>query len=81
MKNLLEDLNRRFEQAEKQISKLEDRSTKIIHSVDRKEKRMKRNEQSLRPVGHICIIGISEGEDRGAERICKEIMEKHFQLW
>lgn len=44
MKSSLEDLNRRFEQAEKQIRKLEDRSTKIIHSVDQKDKRMKRNE-------------------------------------
>ena len=44
MKSSLEDLNRRSEQAEKQIRKLEDRSTKIIHSVDQKDKRMKRNE-------------------------------------
>jgi len=45
MKSSLEDLNR-FEQAEKQIRKLKDRSTKIIiHSVDQKDKRMKRNEQ------------------------------------
>ena len=80
MKNSLEDLNRRFEQVEKQISKLKDRSTKIIHSVDQKEKTIQRNEQSLRPVGRICIIGISEGEDRGAERIFEEIMEKHFQF-
>ena len=44
MKSSLEDLNRRSEQAEKQIRKLEERSTKIIHSVDQKDKRMKRNE-------------------------------------
>ena len=43
MKSSLEDLNRRFEQAEKQIRKVEDRSTKIIHSVDQKDKRMKTN--------------------------------------
>ena len=44
MKSSLEDLNR-FEQAEKQIRKLKDRSTKIIHSVDQKDKRMKTNRQ------------------------------------
>lgn len=76
MKSSLEDLNRRFEQAEKQIRKLEDRSTKIIHSVDQKDKRMKRNEQCLRLVGHICTIGISEG----AERLFEEIMEKIFPI-
>ena len=68
MKSSLEDLNRRSEQAEKQIRKLEDRSTKIIHSVDQKDKRMKRNEQNLRLVGHICIIGISEGQDRRSRK-------------
>ena len=41
MESSLEDLNRSFQQAEKQIRKLEDRSTKIIHSVDQKDKRMK----------------------------------------
>ena len=74
MKSSLEDLNRRFEQAEKQIRKVEDRSTKIIHSVDQKDKRMKRNEQCLRLVGHICTIGISEG-------LFEEIMEKIFPIW
>lgn len=39
MKNSLEGLNRRFELAEKQISKLKDRSTEIIHSVNSKEKK------------------------------------------
>lgn len=68
MKSSLEDLNRRSEQAEKQIRKLEERSTKIIHSVDQKDKRMKRNEQNLRLVGHICIIGISEGQDRRSRK-------------
>ena len=75
MKSSLEDLNR-FEQAEKQIRKLKDRSTKIIHSVDQKDKRMKRNEECLTLVGHICIIGISEG----VERLFKEIMEKIFPI-
>ena len=68
MESSLEDLNRRFQQAEKQIRKLEDRSTKIIHSVDQKDKRMKRNEQNLRLVGHVCIIGISEGQERRSRK-------------
>ena len=55
---------------------MKDRSTKISHSVDQKDKRMKRNEECLTLVGHICIIGISEG----VERLFKEIMEKIFPI-
>lgn len=48
MKNSLKDLNRRFELAEKQISKLKDRSTEIIHSVNSKS--LERNKQGLRDI-------------------------------
>lgn len=42
MKNLLERFNSRFKLAEKRISKLEDRSIKIVQSEEKK------NEQGLR---------------------------------
>ena len=51
-----------------------------------KEKRMKRNEDSLRHLwdnikcNNICIIGVPEGEERekGPEKIFEEIMVKNF---
>lgn len=48
MKNLLEEFKGRFEQAEKLIIKLEDRTLKIIESSEQKEKRLKKSKQSLR---------------------------------
>ena len=52
----------------------------------KKEKRMKRNEDSLRKLwdnikrNNICIIGISEGEERekGPKKIFEEIIVKKF---
>ena len=51
-----------------------------------KEKRMKRNEDSLRDLWdnikhhNICIIGVPEGEERekGPEKICEEIIVENF---
>ena len=51
-----------------------------------KEKRMKRNEDSLRDLwdnikrNNIRIIGVPEGEERekGPEKICEEIIVKNF---
>lgn len=45
MKNIVEGLNYRFEQAEGRIIKLEDRSTEIFQSEDRKKKRKEKNEE------------------------------------
>ena len=50
MKNSLEGLNRRSE-LEERISKFENRSFEIIQSEKQKDKRMKKNEQSLRDCG------------------------------
>ena len=47
MKNSLEKLKITYEKAEERIIKLEDRSTEIIQSEEKKEKRMKKNEHSL----------------------------------
>ena len=48
MKNTLEGINSRITEAEKQISELEDRMVEITVMEQNKEKRMKRNEDSLR---------------------------------
>ena len=48
MKNTLEGINTRITEAEEQKSELEDRKVEIIATEQNKEKRMKRNEDSLR---------------------------------
>ena len=73
MKNSLEGLNRRSE-LEERISKFENRSFEIIQSEKQKDKRMKKNEQSLRDCGthmvkhtNLWIMGVTEGEEREKE--------------
>ena len=51
MNNTLEGINRRITKAEKQINDLEDRMVEITateQNIEKKKKRMKRNEDSLR---------------------------------
>ena len=48
MKTTLEGINSRITEAEEQISDLEDRMVEISAAGQNKEKRMKRNEDSLR---------------------------------
>ena len=48
MKNTLEGINGRTIEAEERISELEDKLMEIIATEQNKEKRMKRNEDSLR---------------------------------
>ena len=48
MKNTLEGVNSRISEAEEQISDLEDRMVEFTAMEQNKEKRMKRNEDSLR---------------------------------
>ena len=66
MKNTLEGINSRITEAEEWISELEDRMVEITAKEQNKEKRMKRNEDSLRDLGdnikctNIRIIGVPE---------------------
>ena len=77
MKNILEGIDSRLNEAEERISELEDRVVEITASKQIKEKRMKWNEDSLRDLWdnikhtNICIIGVPEGEKRekGPEKI------------
>ena len=69
MKNTLEGINSRISEAEEWISDLEDRMVKFTAEEQNKEKRMKRNEDSLRDLRdnikckNIHIIGIRRRRD------------------
>ena len=68
MKNTLERINSRVTEAEERISDLEDRMGEFTATEQNKEKRMKRNEDSLRDLRdnikcmNIRIIGVPGGE-------------------
>ena len=74
MKNTLEGINSRITEAEEQKSDLEDRMVEFTAAEQNKEKRMKRNEESLRDLWdnikqtNIRIIGVPEGEERKDQR-------------
>ena len=86
MKNTLEGINSRKTEAEERISDLEDRMVEFTATEQNKEKRMKRNEDSLRDLwdnikcNNIRIIGVPEGEERekGPEKISEEIIVENF---
>ena len=69
MKNALEGISSRVNEAEEQISELEDRLQEISATKQNKEKRMKRNEDSLRDLWdnikctNIHIIGSPGGKE------------------
>ena len=73
MKNTLDGINR-ISEAEERISDLEDRMVEFTAAEQNKEKRLKRNEDSLRDLwdnikhNNICNIGVSEGEERERTR-------------
>ena len=48
---MLEGINSRITESEEQISELEDKMVEITAEEQNKEKRMKRNESNLRPLG------------------------------
>ena len=85
MKNTL-GVNSRISEAEEQISELEGRMVEITATEQNKEKRMKRNEDSLRDLWdkikntNIHIIKVPEGEERekGPEKILEEIIAEKF---
>ena len=70
MKNMLEEINSRIAEAKEQISELEDRMLEITTEEQNTQKRMKRNEDSLKDLWDniICITlqitEVSEGEKR-----------------
>ena len=86
IKNTLEGINSRITEAEGQISELEDKMVEITAREQNKEKRMKRNEDSLRDLWdnikrtNIRIIRVPEEEEKkkGSEKIFEEIIVKNF---
>ena len=86
VKNTLEGVNNRITEAEERISDLEDRMVEFTATEQNKEKRMKRNEDTLRDLWdnikctNIHIIGVLEGEERkkGHKKIFEEIIVKNF---
>ena len=86
MKTTLEGINRRMTEAEEQIIDLEDNMMEFTAVEHNKEKRMKRNEDSLRDLwenikdNNNCIIGVPEGEERekGPEKILEKIIVENF---
>uniref|UniRef100_A0A9L0RHC6 L1 transposable element RRM domain-containing protein n=1 Tax=Equus caballus TaxID=9796 RepID=A0A9L0RHC6_HORSE len=86
MRNSLEGLNSRVEDTEEHISALDERLEEITQAEQKKEKRIRYNENSLKELwdnithANICIIGVSEGEerDKGAENLFEEIIYENF---
>ena len=84
-KNTLEGINSRITEAEEWISGVEDRMVEFTAAEQNKEKRMKRNEDSLRDLWdnikrtNICIIGVPEKErETGPKKIFEEIIVENF---
>ena len=79
--NSVEAANSRIQKAEERISEVEDRLVEITNVEQKREKRLKTNEESLRELWdnvkctNICIIGVPEGEEREGNR--KHIPRDH----
>ena len=86
MRNTLEGIKNRITEAEEWISDLADRKVEFTAAEQNKEKRMKRNEDSLRDLwdnikhNNIRIIRVREGEERekGPKKIFEEIIVENF---
>ena len=86
MKTTLEGISSRITEAEERINDLEDRMLEFTAVEQTTEKRMKRNEDTLRDLwdnikrNNIRIIGVLEGEERekGPEKIFEEIIIENF---
>ena len=82
MNNTLKEIHSRITEAEEQINDLEDRTVEITAMQQSIEKRMKRNEDSLRDLWdnikrtNVHIIEVPEGEERekGPEKIFEEMI-------
>ena len=85
MNNTLEGIHSRVTEAEEQINDLEDRMVEITATEQNTEKRMRRNEDSLRDLWdnikgtNIHTIGMPEGEERekGPGKIFDEIIAEN----
>ena len=86
IKNSLEWINSRITEAEERVSDLEDKIVEITTAEQNKEKRIKRNEDTLRDLWdnikrtNIRIIGVPEEDEKkkGTEKIFEEIIVQNF---
>ena len=86
MKNTVEGIKSRLDEAEDQIWELEDKVEKTPRKSKEKIKRLKKNEEGLRELqdnmkhNNICIIGIPEGEGEGQwiENLFEKVMIENF---
>ena len=89
MKTTLEGINSRITEAEERISDLEDRMVEFTAEEQNKEKRMKRNEDSLRDLwdnikhNNIRIIGVPEEkrERKDLRKYLKRLQLKTSLTW
>ena len=87
MKNTLEGSNMRITEAEERISDLEDKMVEISAAEQNKERRMKRNEDSLRDIWDnikhtkIRIIRVQEEERKGLRKYWKRLYRKTSITW
>ena len=86
VKNALEGINSTSDDTEEWISSQENRIVEFTQLEDKKEKRIKKNEDSIRELWdnikctNIRIIGVPEGDKRekGTENLFEEIMAENF---
>ena len=77
MKSSLEGFKGRFEQTDKRISELEDRTIEIIE--EQKEKTLKKSEQNLKDTikkSRYILWGVSEGKERQKRQ--KDYLKKQW---
>ena len=86
IKNSLAAANSRIQEAEERISEVEDRLEEITDAEQKREKRLKTNEESLRELWdnvkctniHIMVVPGEKRERRGQKKIFQEITAKNF---
>ena len=86
MKTTLQGINSRITEAEERIHDLEHRMVEFTAAEQNKEKRMKRNADSLGDIwdnikrNNVLVVGVPEGEERekGPEKILEEIIVEQF---
>ena len=84
-KNTVERIKIRPDEAEGQISELEDKVEKNTHNEHEKEKRLRKNKEGLKEMqdnmkrNNIHIIGIPEGEEKehGIDIVLEKIMTEN----
>ena len=86
MKNTVEGMKSRLDEAEDRISELEDKVEKNNQKQEEKENRLRKNEEVIREMqenmkrNNIRIIGIPEGEEeeQGIENLFEKVMMENF---